>query len=161
MAHLIVSATGGGDAKKRAALLGQLVAAAIEATPGAVGVHWAGSDALWPATAVAKAIACGDAKPPVMFCVAVKLSRDADGKISAITRGLADFGLMEIETRGFAGDLRVLSGVILDLAGYLIEAGDVIKDGDTIGPDAQTKIKVWRRELTLVSEERVYGLHFG
>jgi hypothetical protein len=48
-AHLLASVSGGADARRRAALRGQLVAAVI-----------------------------GDRKPPVAFCVAIKLSRDTD-----------------------------------------------------------------------------------
>ena len=141
-AHLLPSVSGGADAKRRATLHGQLVAAVVEATKDAVAVHWASSDAIWPAPLVAQTIAPGDQKPPMPFCVAIKLSRDAEGGVSGATRGLAAFGLMEIEAGGFKGDPRQLNGLMLDLAGYLIEAGPVIKDGDTIGPDAATKIVV-------------------
>jgi hypothetical protein len=160
-AHMVVSVTGAGDPKKRSNLLAQLVAGVVEATATPVGVHWASADALWPAAIVAKTILPGDAAPPLMFCVAVKLSRDVDGRVSAITKGLNDFGLMEIETRGFAGDPRQLSGAILDLAGYLIEAGDVIKDGDTVGPDAATKITVRREESSFAPGQKVYRLYFS
>ncbi|MGD9544521.1 MAG: DUF4261 domain-containing protein [Methylocystis sp.] len=144
----------------RAALLGQLVAAVIDATKDALAVHWARSDSLWPAALVAQTIAPGDEKPPVLFCVAIKLSRDADGGVSGATRGLAAFGLMEIEAAGFAGDPRQLNGLMLDLAGYLIEAGPVIKDGDTIGPDAATKIVVRHETSGFIPGQSVYRLHF-
>jgi hypothetical protein len=38
--------------------------------------------ALAAAPLVAETIAPGDRKPPVAFCVAIKLSRDADGGVS-------------------------------------------------------------------------------
>ena len=122
-AHLLPSVSGGADPKRRAALHGQLVAAVIDATKDAVAVHWANSDSLWPAALVAETIAPGDQKPPILFCVAIKLSRDANGGVSGVTRGLAAFGLMEIEAAGFAGDPRQLNGLMLDLAGCLMEAG--------------------------------------
>lgn len=48
---------------------------------------------------------------------------------------------------------------MLDLAGYLIEAGPVIKDGDTIGPDAATKIVVRHETSGFIPGESVYRLH--
>ncbi|MCQ4191518.1 DUF4261 domain-containing protein [Methylocystis suflitae] len=158
-AHLLPSVSGGADAKRRAALHGQLVAAVVDAARDAVAVHWASSDSLWPAPLVAQTIAPGDQKPPVPFCVAIKLSRDADGGVSGATRGLAAFGLMEIEAEGFKGDPRQLNGLMLDLAGYLIEAGPVIKDGDTIGPDAGTKIVVRHETSGFVPGQPVYRLY--
>jgi hypothetical protein len=115
---------------------------------------------LRPATLVAQTIAPGDRKPPVPFCVAIKLSRDADGGVSGATRGLAAFDLMEIEAAGFAGDPRQLNGLMLDLAGHLIEAGPVIKDGDTIGPDAATKIVVRHETSGFMPGRPVYRLYF-
>ncbi|NJD35475.1 MAG: DUF4261 domain-containing protein, partial [Betaproteobacteria bacterium] len=84
----------------------------------------------------------------------------ADGGVSAVTSGLTAFGLMEIETRGFRGDPRALNGFVLDLAGYLIDAGDVIADGDTIGLDAATKVAVRREASSLFSGQSVYRLYF-
>jgi len=81
-AHLLPSVSGGADARRRAALHGQLVAAVVDAAKDAVAVHWASSGSLWPAPLVAQTIAPGDQKPPVAFCVAIKLSRDADGGVS-------------------------------------------------------------------------------
>lgn len=65
-----------------------------------VAVRCARSDSLWPAALVAENIAPGDGKTPMPFCVATQLSRDADGGVSGATRGLAAFGLMEIEAGG-------------------------------------------------------------
>jgi hypothetical protein len=49
---------------------------------------------------------------------------------------------------------------MLDLAGYLIEAGPVIKDGDTIGPDAATKIVVRHETSACTPGQPVYRLYF-
>ena len=159
--HMLVSVSGGADAKRRAGLHGQMVAAVIGTAKDALAVHWADSDSLWPAAFVAKGIAPGALAPPVMFCVAAKLSRDADGDVSAITQGLSAFGLMEIEARSFRGDPVALNGVILDLAKYLVEAGAVIKDGDTIGPDAKMKVRVRHEDSILVAGTTVYRLYFA
>ncbi|PWB94756.1 MULTISPECIES: DUF4261 domain-containing protein [Methylosinus] len=158
--HVVVAATGGADAKARARLLGRAVAAVIEATPSACAVHFAGSDALWPAALVAEAVSKSGDEPPVPFCVAVALGRDPEGGVSAITKGLNAFGLMEIETRGYRDDPRELNGFLIDLAAFLIESGDVLGDGDTIGPDADTKIVVRREASVVAPGQNVYRLYF-
>ncbi|OAI30480.1 hypothetical protein A1351_08880 [Methylosinus sp. R-45379] len=158
--HVVVAVTGGADAKARARLLGRAITAVIETTPSACAVHFAGSDALWPAALVAEAVSKGGDEPPVPFCVAVALGRDPDGGVSAITKGLDAFGLMEIETRGYLEDPSQLSGFLLDLAAYLIDAGDVLSDGDTIGPDADTKIIVRREASVVAPGQNVYRLYF-
>ncbi|MBG0811405.1 DUF4261 domain-containing protein [Methylosinus sp. H3A] len=159
-AHVVVAATGGADAKSRASLLGRAVAAVVEATPAACAVHFAGSDALWPAALVAEVVSKGGDEPPVPFCVAIALGRDPEGGVSAITKGLTAFGLMEIETRGYHDDPRELNGFLLDLAAFLVESGDVLSDGDTIGPDADTKIIVRRETSVVAPGQNVYRLYF-
>ncbi|MBI5313689.1 MAG: hypothetical protein HZB28_11365 [Methylocystis sp.] len=49
---------------------------------------------------------------------------------------------------------------MLDLAGYLIEAGPIINDGDTIGPEAATKVVVRHEASGFVPGQPVYRLHF-
>lgn len=61
-AHLLASVSGGADARRRAALHGQLVAAVIDATKDAVAVHWASSDSLWLVTAKFTPLASPDEK---------------------------------------------------------------------------------------------------
>jgi hypothetical protein len=166
-AHMIVSVSGEIDPRIKTKLLGQLTAAVVETSPSAIAVHWASADVLWPAKALPVIVPAREEKLPVPLCVAVKMSRDVDdrtkrpsGTISGMTRGLAAFGLMEIETRGYGGDPRALNGTLLDLASYLIEAGPVLKDGDTIGPDEATKIIVRHEQSGFVPEQAVYRLYF-
>jgi hypothetical protein len=49
----------------------------------------------------------------------------------------------------------------LGLANYLVEAGPVIKDGDTIGPDAKTQIRVRHEDSSLVAGTKAYRLYFS
>ncbi|WP_018265757.1 DUF4261 domain-containing protein [Methylosinus sp. LW4] len=158
--HLVVAVTGGADAKTRSLLLGRAVSAVIEATPAACAVHFAGSDALWPAALVAEVVSKSGDQPPIPFLVAVALGRDPDGGVSAITKGLTAFGLMEIETRGYKDDPSELNGFLIDIAAYLVDAGAVLGDGETIGPDADTKIIVRHEESVVAPGQKVYRLYF-
>jgi hypothetical protein len=166
-AHMIVSASGEIDPRTKTKLLGHLAAAAVETSPSAIGVHWARADVLWPAKALPLMVPARGEDLPLPLRVAVKLSRDVDertkrpsGTISGMTKGLAAFGLMEIETRGYSRNPQTLNGILLDLASYLIESGPVLKDGDTIGPDEATKIVVRHEQSSFVRELGVYRLYF-
>jgi hypothetical protein len=67
---------------------------------------------------------------------------------------------MELETIGFRGQPAALNVTLLDLAAYLFNAGAVIKDGDTTGPDEKTKITVRHEPSKLRPGHRVYRLYF-
>jgi len=105
----------------------------------------------------------GPDKVPVPLCVAVKLVRKPAGllglqkaKLSGATRGLATFGLMEIEAVDFPDDIPAMNTMLLDLSAYLIEAGPVLKHGDTVGPDGTTKMLVRHLESIADGGRRVY-----
>jgi hypothetical protein len=103
----------------------------------------------------------GSDAPPLPLCVTVALSRDASGAVSGITQGLAAFGLMEIESLGYAGAPTDLNGLLLDLATYLIDAGAVLKDGETVGPDANTKWRVRHEVSRFLPGRMAYRVYFA
>lgn len=167
-AHMIVSVTGAPDARTRATLLGQLTAAAVEAAPSSLAAYCPNSEALWPAKAILSMATSQIDTVPILLVVSVGLSRGdpaithpGEIRLSAATRGLATFGLMEIEAFGFAGNPVELQVFVLDLASYLISKGPVIKDGDTIGPDENTKVLVRHENSHWVPARSVYRLEFA
>jgi hypothetical protein len=54
----------------------------------------------------------------------------------------------------------LLNEMVYNFAGYLIDAGPVIKDGDTVGPDATTKFTVHHVKASNASGSLVYRLEF-
>ena len=167
-AHCIVSVMSADDPRSGYAMLARLTAAVIDANPNAIGVIWDAADAVWQADTFRNEVdGVGDGLPLAM-CVSVKLGRDtqfpkSDGSpaLLAMTFGLAAFGLMEIEVRGFEGEERDLIPLLLNIAGYLIENGPVIADGDTLGPDEGTRFRVQHLASTLAPGTTVYRVHFG
>jgi hypothetical protein len=90
------------------------------------------------------------------------LSRDASGGVSGITQGLAAFGQMEIESLGYSGAPTDLNGPLLDLASYLINSGAVlILDGETVGPDANTKWRVRHEGSRFLPGRMVHRVYFA
>jgi Domain of unknown function (DUF4261) len=164
-AHILVSVNGA-DAKTRAALLCQLVAAAIEASSSPLAVHSATSDVLLPAQTVPGMVPRGSGSIAPMLLVGVRLSRDTGRPgqpptLSAFTAGLSAFDLMELETIGYTGKPGELNVTLLDIASYLLSAGPVLKDGDTVGPDEKTKITVRHEPSKLLPGRSVYRLYFN
>jgi hypothetical protein len=163
-AHILIGVTGA-DAKTSAALFCQLVAAGVEAASSPLVVHSATPDVLLPAKTVPAMVTRASGSIAPMLVVGAKLSRDAGAPgrpatLSAFTVGLSAFGLMELETIGFRGQPAALNVTLLDLAAYLFNAGAVIKDGDTTGPDEKTKITVRHEPSKLRPGHRVYRLYF-
>jgi hypothetical protein len=163
-AHILIGVTGA-DAKTSAALFCQLVAAGVEAASSPLVVHSATPDVLLPAKTVPAMVTRASGSIAPMLVVGAKLSRDAGAPgrpatLSAFTVGLSAFGLMELETIGFRGQPAALNVTLLDMASYLLSAGAVVKDGDTMGPDEKTKITVRHEPSKLRAGHSACRLYF-
>jgi hypothetical protein len=164
-AHILISVTGA-EPKIRAGLFCQLVAAVIEASSSPLAVHSATSDVLLPAQTVPGMVPRGSGSIAPMLLVGARLSRDTvrpgqPPTLSAFTAGLSAFDLMELETIGYIGTPAELNVTLLDLASYLLNAGPVLKDGDTVGPDEKTRIRVRHEPSKLRPGCSVYRLYFN
>lgn len=155
--HLILSVGDEAGPKARAALLGRLVAAALAALPQAIAITWMDSNSIWP-TSLAAAALQSEAAVPLPLCVAVKLMRDDAGLIAAFTTGMSVFGLMEIETAPRATNASKFAQFVFEFACYIFEAGPVVEDGETIGPDADTKFSIRHRESIYLPGTKVYWI---
>lgn len=165
-AHVIVALSGVENPKRRSILLAKLTAAVLDCTPSAIGVIWNDADAVWPAEMFRVSVdEAGDALAlPIL--ISVKIGGDtefpcADGSAAwlGMTYGLKAFGLMEIETRGWDGAPQEMVDHLLNIASYLVDQGAVIKDGDTLGPDAGAKFQIRHLASTLAPGTTVYRLH--
>ncbi|MEQ1613592.1 MAG: DUF4261 domain-containing protein [Hyphomicrobiaceae bacterium] len=154
------------DPKQRSILLAQLTAAVVETTD-AMAVIWNPADAVWQSEVFLKAV---DATPPGQLphsiAIAVRVGNDtenlrADGSPMnfGITNGLAEFGLMEIEVRGYPGYSIDMCATMINLASYLVDNGPVIGDGHTIGATAEQRMTVRHMPSTVVLGKSVYRLY--
>lgn len=138
-AHVVVWVSGP-DAVQNHWAVTRVVSAVIRAT-GALGVYW-GSAGLVISGEVFDGLAheyVGGL--PTMLWVDYRATVRRR-RASLFTVGMADFGLMEIEihrSKRKPGELREF---VMGIAGYLIESGPVINDGDTVGGSEAEKIKV-------------------
>src|SRR4029077_7093512 len=128
----------------------------LEHSP-ALGIHWAPADALWKPEAFIEVIRNSSGSLPTAICVSIRLARDAGlarnnakPTLMAVTCGLTAFGIMEIEVRDYAGKARDLYPIMLNLVDYITISENIVRDGDTIGPDAKTKFTIRVQDSTLL-----------
>jgi len=141
-AHLIVSYFGtDGTLLDRALLLTRLTAAAAKAFD-AVGVYWGHGGVVLSARRFQDIAAKATTdKLPLLTWIDFRLQKNPDKTINVLTTGLEYFGCMEIEILNSHRSYEDIMDTVMGLATITLR-GEVIKDGDTIGPDDQTKIKV-------------------
>jgi hypothetical protein len=71
-----------------------------------------------------------------------RVTKTQDGASAGFTRGLSALGHKEFETAESPESPEDLRERLLGLVGYVLDNGPVIKDGNTIGEDANERIKV-------------------
>jgi hypothetical protein len=148
--HSVVMGTGaGGNVVVDAWNVARMSAAMLEAGDG-VALYW-GNGRQVHTKGVAVKMARSTETVPVPLWVGVTLSGEsARGPFDAATHGLESLGHKELEVRGTRmgiGDLRM---TLLDLAAYVLERGPVLLDGQTFGPDADSRWSIRHKKSKLV-----------
>ncbi len=162
-AHLVISVAGGNSPYNRAIVLQRIVGAVFEVEPSAIGTAYPYSGALLSKRAVGAALTSYEHVCAPLF-ISCFFAREPPGTvsdtgISVSTKGLSEFGLMDVEARHFTGSVHELHQFIFCLGGYLIEERPNIRDGDTIGLSAEQKIQV-KFERSMYYPHIVYRLYF-
>lgn len=89
-------------------------------------------------------------RPPLHLWVDFQVGMVPPDRASGFTRGLTDVGHHELEAVDAPKAPSELQDLFENIAGYLLENGPVIGDGDTVGESDQERIKV-----------RLVPSHFG
>jgi hypothetical protein len=101
-----------------------------------------------------------DKRLPVSLWIKVGLDRHEGGTLAA-TIGMGAFGLMEIE----AGPADLQPGALFNLvrsfAQYLLTSGPVVADGDRVGDDEATAVRVRHAASFRDAAQTVYRLDHG
>lgn len=159
-AHALVVLMGTGLGKLDSALLQTKIVAAVIEESNAVAAYWGvnlqSRDDFLNGSSKASATSI-----PVPLWVNYRMSRESSGNFTLSTHGLADFGLMEIESRNAPMPARELFDLVLGASQYLIAKGPVIKDGDTIGHSPQQRIRVRHADSHWNPGQKVYRIEFG
>jgi hypothetical protein len=160
--HLIVTVSSEASPVERARLLTQVVAAVIGAGQGVVGVYW-GDATLVVSPPVFRdfAVEVLPHGPPLHIWIDFRVGKGDNGKSAGFTTGLAALGHMEIETLNATDPPGELRDRLIGLAGYLLENGPVINDGDTVGEDENERIRVVYSNSAFGHEGRVMRLDYS
>src|SRR2546423_12308584 len=112
--------------------------------PAVMGIYWRDATMVpFPKVFIEMAQKITSAKaPPLYLWVDFRIFKNRDGSFGMFTTGLAPLGFMEIEIPRIDMDPRELRDWSMNIAYYLIEKGPVLKDGDTIGVDANHQIRL-------------------
>src|SRR5262249_23136872 len=78
---------------------------------------------------------------PIMLWIDIAPLQSAGG-VEVVTIGLSSFVGREIEYEVGRADAAEVFPKVAGLAGYLIQHGDVVKDGDTMGESEADRIRV-------------------
>ena len=144
--HLIATVIPPGDGfpkrRERAADLLQVVSVVASHT-GAAGIGWSPTMLFHPTAELAASIA---RSPVPVDCVIRCLWRGQPGPggegMGTTTFGLAAFGLPEIDHPPTGEDPATIYNRMMNLCSYMMENGPVLKDGDTIGIDANASMRI-------------------
>lgn len=158
-AHLLVAGTGGGDALDRALAVTHAAGACAEVA-GALGVSWGAAGLVHSAPDFAEE-AAGAARDAPAVHLWVRYALERRGTTSTVrTHGLDAFGLPEIEIRDSRRGPEDLLEVMTLAAGYTLEHGAVLGDGDSFGRSDDETIVVRHRPAPSGSGRSVMVLEF-
>jgi hypothetical protein len=79
---------------------------------------------------------------PLFLWISLRAGSNKDGTTSGFTVGMKELGHMEFETHNATDNIGELRERFMNLAGYVLENGPVIQDGNSVGADADEKIYV-------------------
>jgi len=91
---------------------------------------------------------------PYFLWIDFRVEKHPNGELNLITYGLKSFDIMEIEIIKSKKEFEDLIDFSLNIVRYLIENGNVIKDGDTLGEDENQKITASHTESVWSSDNR-------
>lgn len=157
--HVIVTVASDGPPVERQTLLTQATASLVATTQATAGVYWGGSTLVMsPEMFCDFAIKVMPESPPLFVWIDFRTGSSKNGEVRGFTNGLRSLGHMELESLDASETPGGLKERFFGLAGYLLENGPVIKDGDTMGEDEDERIQIVYSDSTFGQKEQVMRL---
>jgi len=157
--HVIVTVMGELDPIELSTRLIQATASLMATSPTALGVFWANATLLVPKDLFIRfAVEVLPHGLPLHICVDFRVGNDGDKSSAGFTAGMAALGHMELEAQNAAEPPGELRERFMGLASYVVENGPVINDGDTVGEDANERIRVVYSDSAFGHEGKVMRL---
>ena len=160
-AHLLVTLIDEGGAAIEKAIALTRLTAAVAGTSASVGVFWGPGRLVHPpAGFIEQAQECSAESLPLFLWIDFRVEPTDDGSLRAYTTGLEALGQPEIEVACFAGPPQALIRNLYNLAHYLLDRKQVIRDGDTIDLAEDVRVTVRRERSMLGGDMEVLRLEF-
>ncbi len=157
--HAIVTVSGELDPIELSTVLMQATASLMATSPTAIGVYWGNATLVIPKDMfIDFAVEVLPHGPPLHVWVDFRVGADDGKSSSGFTTGMAALGHMEFEAQNAAEPPGELRERFLALASYVVENGPVINDGNTVGEDANERIRVVFSDSAFGHEEKVMRL---
>ncbi len=161
-AHVIVTISGELDPIALSSLLTQVSASVMDSSPFAIGVLWTNAALIVPkALFIEFAVKILPSGPPLDIWVDFRVGKISEKSSSGFTTGMNALGLMEFETQAANEIPSELRKRFSSLARYVILNGPVIKDGDTVGENADEQIRVVYSDSQFGNKSKVMRLDYG
>lgn len=162
VAHLILTVSSEASPIERMKLLTQVTTAVLATCPEAIGVLWfhAGM-VLQPPLFREFATTFLPDGLPVYLWVDFRVGKGLTGKSTGFTTGMEALGHMEFETLDSPEPPGELRERFFGLANYVLDNGPVIRDGDTIGEDANERIRVVYADSSFGHKGKVMRLEYS
>ena len=162
--HLIVTALGDYDHSwQRALRLSEVMAACIEAFEGSLGVYWGHASVVHAPEFFLQGVReAGDemtSLPVELWTGFLRTERD-DKTADMYTDGLDVFGCMEFEIVASQQSMEEMFEMLIGMARYVIFHGNVIRDGDTVGGNADEMITTQYSHSVIGRPSRVVAVDF-
>jgi hypothetical protein len=159
--HLLVTVHGELDPIEHSALLTQVTTAVLAVSSSAIGVYWGNATLIVPkAIFIDFAMEVMNEGPPLHIWVDFRVGGESDQTSSGFTSGMVALGHMELEAKNTPEQPADLRERLMGLAGYLLDKGPVIKNGDTIGEDAHERIRCVYSKSAFGHEGKVMRLQY-
>ncbi|QEG40500.1 DUF4261 domain-containing protein [Roseimaritima ulvae] len=157
--HAIVTVNGDLDPLALSTLLTQATTSVLATSATALGVYWGNATLIVPKPLfVDIATEILPQTPPLPIWVDFRIGTDGEQTSAGFTAGMKALGHMEFETQQAAEPPGELRDRLMSLAAYVVENGPVIKDGHTVGEDANERIRVVFSDSAFGHEEQVMRL---
>lgn len=157
--HVVVTVLGELEPIELSTVLSQATASLMAVSESAIGVYWCNATLLVPKDLfVDFATQVMPHGPPLHIWVDFRVGAGGENLSEGFTTGMSALGHMEFESQDATEPPGELRERFLALAGYLIENGPVIQDGNTVGEDANEKIRVVYSDSSFGHEEQVMRL---
>ena len=155
-AHVIVGITTKDKTVIANRLLLTKLCEAVLKTVDSIGVYWgASSQVIDSKVFVEFAKEATDKQLPMAIWMSLTVETDPNDKTSFYSNGLEDLGYTEVEVINLKMPIVDAYYFLLDFMNYVIVSGDNIRDGDTIGRNAEEKLKVRYLPSELTDRRRV------